>query len=122
MENIQIMKPIKNFNPGKLPPLNTYEAEESMDAVPVAYRLFTPRAGATWHITEGESVDEGQDILLFGLCDLGIGFPELGYVSLGEIMDLNANTTPVEVDLHWSGSLGKAMDEAGITWHRRKDD
>jgi len=36
---------------------------------------------ATWLITE---IDEDLD-RMFGLCDLGLGEPELGYVSLAEI-------------------------------------
>lgn len=47
-------------------------------------KLFTPWAGATWLITE---MDPGGD-RLFGLCDLGLGMPELGYVSLSEISAL----------------------------------
>ena len=43
-------------------------------------KLFSPIGGATWLITE--IVDEDT---LFGLCDLGMGFPELGYVSLQEL-------------------------------------
>ena len=43
-------------------------------------KLFSPTGAATWLITE--IVDEDT---LFGLCDLGMGFPELGYVSLHEL-------------------------------------
>ena len=43
-------------------------------------KLFSPTGAATWLITE--IVDEDT---LFGLCDLGMGFPELGYVSLQEL-------------------------------------
>ena len=43
-------------------------------------KLFSPTGSATWLITE--IVDEDT---LFGLCDLGMGFPELGYVSLQEL-------------------------------------
>ena len=37
---------------------------------------------ATWLITES---DEGDPDRLFGLCDLGMGFPELGYVTRTEL-------------------------------------
>ena len=124
----KILKPIANMpNLADLPALNSYDQlfEEdranAYDQIPVFMKLFTPRAGGTWFITEGESVHDGDDILCFGLCDLGMGFPELGYVSLKELMDLNMNTTPVEVDKHYKGSLGEAMDEMGITWHRRSN-
>ena len=43
-------------------------------------KLFSPTGAATWLITE--IVDEDT---LYGLCDLGMGFPELGYVSLQEL-------------------------------------
>lgn len=54
------------------------------DHVPVV-KLFTPDAQATWLITE---VDPDDPDRLFGLCDLGLGFPELGYVSLAELTEL----------------------------------
>ena len=43
-------------------------------------KLFSPTGAATWLISE--MIDEDT---LFGLCDLGMGFPELGYVSLQEL-------------------------------------
>ena len=48
-------------------------------------KLFTPDAAATWLLV---SVDE--DDIAFGLCDLGLGFPELGYVSLREITEVRS--------------------------------
>ncbi|MEH2592990.1 hypothetical protein V1273_006829 [Bradyrhizobium sp. AZCC 1721] len=51
------------------------------DHFPVV-KLFTPDAGATWLISE---VDPDDPDRLFGLCDLGLGYPELGYLSLAEI-------------------------------------
>lgn len=42
-------------------------------------KLFSPAGGATWLITQ----KDGD--LLFGLCDLGQGCPEVGYVSLKEL-------------------------------------
>jgi len=44
-------------------------------------KLFNPCGAATWLISEYDE-DTG---LLFGLCDLGMGDPELGYVSLEKI-------------------------------------
>src|SRR5687768_5876841 len=51
------------------------------DHVPVV-KLFDPCGAATWLITEMMPTDLD---LLFGLCDLGMGFPELGYVRLSEL-------------------------------------
>ena len=47
-------------------------------------KLFDPTGSATWLISEYDK-DTGQ---MFGLCDLGMGYPELGYVNLGEIMSI----------------------------------
>jgi hypothetical protein len=49
----------------------------ALDFEPVV-KLFTPDGGATWLLTE---LDPNGG-LAFGLCDLGLGCPELGYVSL----------------------------------------
>ena len=39
---------------------------------------------------------------LFGLCDLGFGFPELGYANLEEIASVrNGLGLPLERDLHF---------------------
>lgn len=52
------------------------------DPVPVV-KLFTPDAGATWLLTE---IDPDHHDHAFGLCDLGLGYPELGWVSLAELV------------------------------------
>jgi hypothetical protein len=52
---------------------------------------------------------------LFGLCDLGFGFPELGYVSLAELSALKGPLgLPVERDLHFVADkpLSAYADEA----------
>lgn len=68
------------------------------DHTPVI-KLFTPDADATWLITE---IDPDDPDLLFGLCDLGMGCPELGYVSLSELSTLRGHLgLPVERDLHF---------------------
>lgn len=55
-------------------------ARDDIDPHPVV-KLFTPDASATWLISEADPSDPD---LLFGLCDLGLGSPELGYVRLSE--------------------------------------
>lgn len=120
-----VLKPIKGLDLKDLPALNSYDElyeedrKDAYDQIPVYVKLFTPRANGTWFITEGGPIDDNADVLLFGLCDLGMGFPELGYVSLKELLEINMSTTPIEVDLYYEGSLGDAMDEMGITWHRK---
>lgn len=61
-------------------------AEESLgerepDFLPVV-KLFMPDGAATWLLTE---LDPDEPDIAFGLCDLGMGYPELGSVSLREI-------------------------------------
>ena len=63
-------------------------------------KLFTPDANATWLITEADPDDPD---ILFGLCDLGLGFPELGGVSLSEIKSVRGRMgLPVERDMHFT--------------------
>ena len=69
-------------------------ADENFDPKPVI-KLFHPMGAATWLLTD---LDEDGDYA-FGLCDLGMGFPELGYVSLTELEGLG-----VERDLHWTAT------------------
>ena len=74
-------------------------ADEGFDPPPVV-KLFTPDAGATWLLTEIDPDDEDH---AFGLCDLGLGFPELGYVSLTELVTVRGRLgLPVERDLHFT--------------------
>ncbi len=50
-------------------------ADADIDRHPVV-KLFTPDANATWLLTE---LDPDEPDRAFGLCDLGLGFAELGY-------------------------------------------
>ncbi len=66
------------------------------DMFPVV-KLFTPDANATWLLVD---IDPSDPDLAFGLCDLGLGFPELGYVSLQELATVRGCLgLPVERDL-----------------------
>ena len=70
---------------------------DALDFKPVV-KLFTPDAQCTWLLTELDP-DGG---LAFGLCDLGLGCPELGYVTLIELTTVRGNLgLPVERDLHF---------------------
>ncbi|MGJ7536978.1 MULTISPECIES: DUF2958 domain-containing protein [unclassified Variovorax] len=72
--------------------------QEKFDPAPVV-KLFTPDAGATWLLTE---IDPDDHDHVFGLCDLGLGYPELGWVSLAEIATVRGQLgLPVERDLHF---------------------
>ena len=48
-------------------------------------KLFNPVGAQTWLIA---AIAEDGDTM-YGLCDLGFGYPELGYVSLSEIENLD---------------------------------
>ena len=73
--------------------------QEDVDPAPVL-KLFTPDAGATWLLTEMDSDDHDH---VFGLCDLGLGYPELGWVSLAELATVRGRLgLPVERDLHFT--------------------
>ena len=86
---------------------------DSPDFQPVV-KLFTPDAGATWLLTELNPADE---VTAFGLCDLGLGEPELGYVSLTELKTVRGRLgLPVERDLHFKAdkTLSQYAEEARI--------
>ena len=77
-------------------------ANGDIDPYPVV-KLFTPDAQATWLLTELDPTDPD---LAFGLCDLGLGCPELGYVRLSEIREVRGRPRlPVERDL-WFTAAG----------------
>lgn len=76
-----------------------------------ALKLFNPFGAATWLITE---LDEDGDTM-FGLCDLGMGSPELGYVSLSEIRSVRGPLgLGIERDLHFKANkpISVYADEA----------
>jgi len=77
---------------------NRLPENRDKDHKPVV-KLFLPGTACTWLLSELASEDEN---IAFGLCDLGLGFPELGNVYLPEILALR---TPfkVERDLHFKG-------------------
>lgn len=73
-------------------------ADPAFDPHPVV-KLFTPDAAAIWLIV---SADPDDPNILEGLCDLGLGCPELGSVRVSEILEIRgALGLPVERDLHF---------------------
>lgn len=64
---------------------------------PVA-KFFCPWGAATWLISEIDA-----DGVMFGLCDLGHGHPELGYVALSELQALRGPWgLQIERDIHFT--------------------
>lgn len=73
----------------------------SHDPLPVV-KLFTPDGSGTWLLA---SLDPYDRDTLFGLCDLGLGFPELGTVSLTELRAVRGRLgLPIERDRHWQAT------------------
>lgn len=68
------------------------------DFFPVV-KLFTPDASCTWLLTE---IDADDHDIAFGLCDLGMGCPELGTIRISELEALRGKLgLPVERDQHF---------------------
>ena len=90
--------------------------DDQPDHMPVV-KLFTPDAQCTWLLTE---LDPGNDDIAFGLCDLGMGFPELGSVRISELKSVRGPLgLAVERDLHFSPrkTLSAYAEEARLAGH-----
>jgi hypothetical protein len=75
------------------------EGRDEADFLPVV-KLFTPDASCTWLLTE---LDPEDPDLAFGLCDLGMGCPELGSVRISELESVRGRLgLPVERDRHFT--------------------
>ena len=94
------------------------------DCQPVV-KFFAPWNACTWIITELEmdQADNGElepTGRLFGLCDLGMGYPELGYVTLTELTAVQGPLgLKIERDRHWhaNASLSAYADAAREAGH-----
>ena len=81
-------------NPGWRPYRN-------FDPRPVV-KLFNPVGSQTWLLTE---IEPGTNYA-FGLCDMGMGSPELGYVSIDELAALKLPfNMGIERDIHFEADL-----------------
>ena len=76
------------------------------DPIPVV-KFFDPTGPATWLITA--MMPDDPDIL-FGLCDLGLGCPELGTVSLADLRSVKGRLgLGIERDLHFCGRFALSI-------------
>ncbi len=74
---------------------------QEIDFHPVV-KLFTPDGACTWLLTE---LDPESSDISFGLCDLGMGFPELGSVSMTELQSVRGLIgLPIERDKFFKAS------------------
>jgi hypothetical protein len=89
--------------------------DQVLDFQPVV-KLFTADGNATWLLTElNPDID-----LAFGLCDLGLGEPELGYVSLAELSAARGPLgLPLECDFHFAPTLTISAYAERAREHRR---
>jgi hypothetical protein len=77
-------------------------------------KLFTPDANCTWLLSE---IDPECEDIAFGLCDLGLGSPELGSVCISEIQSLRGRLgLPVERDRSFEAdkTLSEYADDARL--------
>ncbi|MGH8608838.1 MAG: DUF2958 domain-containing protein [Gammaproteobacteria bacterium] len=75
------------------------QGKAEADFLPVV-KLLTPDAACTWLLTE---LDPEDPDIAFGLCDLGMGFPELGGVRISELESVRgALRLPVERDRYFT--------------------
>lgn len=59
---------------------------------PPVVKLFSIVGSATWLLSE---LNPLEPTVAFGLCDLGMGSPELGYVSLEELESIQHPSLPI---------------------------
>ena len=85
------------------------------DDVEPVVKLFTPDAGCTWLLV-GFGPD--QPDVAYGLCDLGLGYTELGSVSVVETRSIRGPIgLPPERDLYFEpdGTIGWYAERARLS-------
>lgn len=66
---------------------------------PPVTKLFMPNGPGTWLLSE---LDPNEPDRAFGLCDIGHGYPELGYVLISELSAFRGCLRlPIERDAHF---------------------
>ena len=79
--------------------LDAEEADGSTPDFKPVVKFFTPFSNCTWLLTELDSCGDRA----FGLCDLGMQSPELGYVLISELESIKGPFgLGVERDLYWT--------------------
>ena len=86
----------------------------ALDFKPVV-KLFTPDAQCTWLLTE-----LGLDDIAYGLCDLGLGTPEIGFVCMRELREARGPLgLPIERDQHFDADKTLSAYAAEARVHGR---
>lgn len=88
--------------------------ERPQPASTPAVKVFTPDAGAVWFLVDKDTSNV-DDVRYFGLCDLGLGFPELGWVDEHSLLTVRgALGLLVELDEYTSNvTLGSGYEYCG---------
>jgi hypothetical protein len=90
--------------------------DQEIDFWPVV-KLFYPAGAHTWLLTELDAEDPD---VAWGLCDLGMGFPEFGTVRLSELASIQGSFgLGIERDLYWTakGPISAYIDAADAAGH-----
>lgn len=89
--------------------------EEHFDPKPVV-KVFMPDGAGTWLLTEIYP----ESGVAFGLCDMGMGFPELGYVHISELQRIRGKLClGVERDRSFKGEFPISA-YAKVAWKEGK--
>lgn len=112
-----LTKPIREqlFKNGRITAdlLTAADSDGSTKDFKPVVKFFTPFSNCTWLLTE---LDPDED-RAFGLCDLGMQCPELGYVLISELESIRGPAgLGVERDLYFKAvkPLSEYADEARI--------
>jgi hypothetical protein len=104
------------LNNGRFNAVRRSRGEFEIDYKPIV-KLFCPWGGGTWLLSE---LDPDDPDIAFGLCDLGLGFPELGSVRISELEALKGPAgLCVERDRHFVAvkSVGAYAEDASARGH-----
>jgi len=74
---------------------------DTLDYWPVV-KIFAPWGSATWLLSE---LDPAEPDIAFGLCDLGMGEPEMGSVRLSELESISIHGLTLERDLYFTAKM-----------------
>lgn len=106
---------MKLFTKPILKKLLSNGAKPDKDYAPVV-KLFTPDAGCTWLLSE---INPNEQDMAFGLCDLGLGSPELGYVYLPELKQIRGKLgLPIERDRLFKGEYPLSVYAIAASTHQ----
>lgn len=78
--------------------INEWNRPEEEKTGVALVKYFTPDGNATWYFSEYSPEHDA----FYGWCDLGLGYPELGYASRNELRELKGKMgLPVERDYYY---------------------